>query len=115
VAEHAAYHHGEMSLGATIINMAQNFVGSNNINLLMPIGQFGTRSQGGKDHASARYIFTNLNKITRTLFPEDDDHVLQYLEDDGQLVEPVQYYPIIPMVLVNGASGIGTGWSTEVH
>ena len=62
VAEHAAYHHGEMSLGATIINMAQNFVGSNNINLLMPIGQFGTRSQGGKDHASARYIFTNLNK-----------------------------------------------------
>ena len=49
------------------------------------------------------------------MFPEDDDHVLQYLEDDGQLVEPVQYYPIIPMVLVNGASGIGTGWSTEVH
>ena len=49
------------------------------------------------------------------MFPEDDDHVLQYLEDDGQLVEPAHYYPIIPMVLVNGAQGIGTGWSTEVH
>lgn len=45
---------------ATIVGLAQNFVGSNNINLLMPIGQFGTRLQGGKDAASARYIFTSL-------------------------------------------------------
>ena len=65
VAEHSAYHHGEISLAQTIIGMAQNFVGSNNINLLMPIGQFGTRNQGGKDHASGRYIFTSLNKVTR--------------------------------------------------
>lgn len=48
VSEHAAYHHGEMSLNATIVGMAQNFVGSNNINLLFPSGQFGTRLQGGK-------------------------------------------------------------------
>jgi len=60
VAEHSAYHHGEMSLMSTIINLAQNYVGSNNINLLQPIGQFGTRLQGGKDAASARYIFTML-------------------------------------------------------
>lgn len=60
VAERSAYHHGEMSLMATIINLAQNFVGSNNINLLQPIGQFGTRLQGGKDAASPRYIFTKL-------------------------------------------------------
>jgi len=45
---------------ATIVNLAQNFVGSNNINVLMPIGQFGTRLQGGKDSASPRYIFTML-------------------------------------------------------
>jgi len=38
--------------------MAQNFTGSNNVNLLMPIGQFGTRAMGGKDQASARYLFT---------------------------------------------------------
>ncbi|KAJ8877833.1 hypothetical protein PR048_022292 [Dryococelus australis] len=60
VAEHSAYHHGENSLMSTIINLAQNYVGSNNINLLQPIGQFGTRLSGGKDAASARYIFTML-------------------------------------------------------
>ena len=65
VAEHSAYHHGEQSLMGTIINLAQNFVGSNNINLLMPNGQFGTRLQGGKDAASPRYIFTQLNPVTR--------------------------------------------------
>ncbi|EGR31961.1 topoisomerase ii beta 180kda, putative [Ichthyophthirius multifiliis] len=114
VAEHSAYHHGEQSLAQTITGMAQNFVGSNNINLLMPIGQFGSRNMGGKEAASARYIHTNLNKITRVIFPQNDDYILQYLEDDGYLVEPKYYLPIIPMVLVNGAEGIGTGWSTSI-
>lgn len=77
-----------MSLTQTIVGMAQNFIGSNNINLLMPNGQFGSRNAGGKDHASARYIFTCLNKVTRYIYPEADDHVLNYIEDDGQLVEP---------------------------
>ena len=70
----------------TIVNMAQNFVGSNNINLLMPNGQFGSRNQGGKDHASARYIFTDLSKVCRRIYPEPDDHTLTYVEDDGQMV-----------------------------
>ena len=69
VSEHSAYHHGEMSLTEAIVGMAQNFIGSNNINLLMPNGQFGSRIQGGKEHASARYIFTCLNKITKYIFP----------------------------------------------
>jgi DNA gyrase/topoisomerase IV subunit B len=112
VSEHASYHHGEASLAATIVGMAQNFVGSNNINLLVPSGQFGTRLQGGRDAASARYIFTRLSNITRAIFPADDDALLKYLDDDGQSIEPEWYLPIIPMVLVNGADGIGTGWST---
>jgi DNA topoisomerase-2 len=114
VSEHSGYHHGEASLNAAIVGMAQNFVGSNNINLLMPNGQFGTRLQGGKDSASERYIFTCLNKITRTLFPILDDSILQYLNDDGLIVEPLFYAPIIPMVLVNGTKGIGTGFSTDI-
>ena len=114
VSEHSGYHHGEASLNAAIVGMAQNFVGSNNINLFMPNGQFGTRLQGGKDSASERYIFTCLNKITRSLFPSADDAILQYLDDDGLLVEPIFYAPIIPMVLVNGSKGIGTGFSTDI-
>jgi len=114
VSEHSGYHHGEASLNAAIVGMAQNFVGSNNINLFMPNGQFGTRLQGGKDSASERYIFTQLSKISRKIFVESDDHILSYLDDDGQPVEPVYYAPIIPMVLVNGCKGIGTGFSTEI-
>ena len=114
VSEHSGYHHGEASLNAAIVGLAQNFVGSNNINLFMPNGQFGTRLQGGKDSASERYIFTLLNSITRHIYPEADDNILTYLHDDGTPVEPIFYAPIIPMILVNGSKGIGTGFSTDI-
>ena len=114
VSEHSGYHHGEASLNGAIVGMAQNFVGSNNINLFLPNGQFGTRLQGGKDSASERYIFTLLNKITRTIFQQTDDYILEYLNDDGLSVEPIYYAPIIPMILVNGSKGIGTGFSTDI-
>ena len=94
--------------------MAQNYVGSNNINLLEPNGQFGTRLHGGDDSASERYIFTQLNPLTRSIFPEADDAVLHYLNDDGNLVEPEYYVPIIPFALMNGISGIGTGFSCSI-
>ena len=112
--EHAAYHHGEMSLNGAIIGMAQNYVGSNNINLLTPNGQFGTRLLGGKDAASPRYVFTQLNPVTTKLFDPADSSLLHHLEDDGQTVEPEFYVPVLPMLLVNGANGIGTGWSTNI-
>ncbi|KAF1776438.1 C-terminal associated domain of TOPRIM [Phytophthora cactorum] len=114
VSEHSAYHHGEQSLQGCIVNMAQDFVGSNNIHLLSPIGQFGTRLMGGKDAASARYIFTNLEQLTRLLYHPLDNDCLKYLNEDGQSIEPEWYIPIIPMVLVNGSDGIGTGWSSSV-
>lgn len=114
VSEHSAYHHGEASLNGAIVKMAQNFIGSNNIPLLEPRGQFGTRLQGGDDAASERYIFTQLNPMTRILFPEKDDAILNYLNDDGLLVEPEYYVPIIPFCLVNGISGIGTGFSSDI-
>lgn len=114
VSENGAYHHGEASLQGAIVNMAQDFVGSNNINLLQPIGQFGTRLQGGKDAAQSRYIHTLLSEITDTIFDKRDNPLLKYNDDDGVLVEPVFYVPSLPMLLVNGSSGIGTGWSTEI-
>lgn len=114
VSEHTAYHHGDTSLNQTIVGLAQDFVGANNVNLLLPNGQFGTRGMGGKDAASARYIFTALPKITRAVFHPADDALLNYLNDDGQSIEPEWYMPTVPMVLINGGEGIGTGWSTHL-
>jgi DNA topoisomerase-2 len=109
-----SYHHGETSMMMSIINMAQNFIGSNNINLLFPSGQFGSRVMLGSDHASPRYIFTYLNKVTRSIFREEDDIILKYLNDDGVFIEPEHFYGIIPMILCNGCTGIGSGFSTEI-
>jgi DNA topoisomerase-2 len=114
IAEQTAYHHGEASLQGTIVNLAQNFMGANNLNLLEPSGQFGTRLAGGKDAASSRYIFTRLSPQTRKIFDPSDNSVLKYVMDDGQQVEPEFYAPIVPMILVNGAEGIGTGFSCYV-
>ena len=114
ISEHAAYHHGEQSLCSTIINMAQDFTGSNNINLLEPSGQFGTRLLGGKDPASPRYIFTRLKPDTSLLFPEHHNILLTYLKEDGMDIEPMYYLPTLPLVLINGSKGIGTGFSTDI-
>ena len=114
VSEHSGYHHGEASLNSSIIGLAQNFLGTNNINLFRPLGQFGTRRLGGKDAASERYIFIQLNKLTRMIFRPEDEPILDYLHDDGTPVEPRFYVPIIPMSLINGCKGIGTGFSTEI-
>lgn len=114
VSESACYHHGEASLQGAITAMAQNFVGANNINLLKPNGQFGSRCSAGRDAGAPRYIYTLLEKITTLIFNKKDNGVLRYLDDDGLLVEPEYYTPIIPMVLVNGALGIGTGFSTNI-
>ena len=114
VSEVSAYHHGEASLQQAIVGMAQIFVGTNNINLLSPNGQFGSRCQGGQDASSPRYIFTLLSKLTRMIFKEEDNIILKYQDDDGQQIEPEYYIPIIPMILVNGGIGIGTGYSTNI-
>lgn len=114
VSEHAAYHHGEASLNSTIIGMAQNFVGANNINLLKPMGQFGSRLMGGKDSASPRYIHTYLEDIVSKIFRKEDANLLTYVDDDGELVEPEYYLPVVPMITINGCIGIGTGYSTDI-
>ena len=114
VAEKSSYHHGEVSLADTIVKLANDYTGSNNINLLEPCGQFGTRLMGGKDASQTRYIFTRLTKEARCVFDAKDDAILNYLDDDGRSIEPDFYMPTIPMVLVNGTEGIGTGFSCYV-
>jgi DNA topoisomerase-2 len=114
VSAETSYHHGEASLQQAIIGMAQDFVSTNNINLLYPNGNFGSRYGGGKDSASPRYIYTKLSNITKAIFHKDDSKLLNYLNDDGQLIEPEFFMPVIPMILVNGCEGIGTGYSTYI-
>ena len=114
VAQQTAYHHGEASMQQTVVGLAQDFVGSNNAPLLLPIGQFGTRRIGGDDAASARYIFTRLSPVAALVFPPEDFPLAPQQEDEGQAIEPRYLLPVIPWILVNGASGIATGFSTTV-
>tara|TARA_Y100001973_G_C5200256_1_gene337120 strand:- start:650 stop:3667 length:3018 start_codon:yes stop_codon:yes gene_type:complete len=116
VSEVSSYHHGETSLQDTIIGLSQTFVGSNNMNLLEPVGQFGTRLLGGKDSSSPRYIFTHLSKNFKNIFNSADfsTSILNYLDDDGFSIEPSFYVPVLPLILINGACGIGTGFSTDI-
>lgn len=107
VAEQTDYKHGEQNLCETIIKFAQDFVGTNNIPLLEPDGQFGTRLEGGKDSAASRYIYTKPHKILKYLFREEDDPILTYTNEG----EPTTFIPILPIILINGSIGIGTGWS----
>lgn len=109
-----AYHHGEVSLQQTIVGLAQTFVGSNNVNLLEPSGQFGTRNQGGNDSASSRYIFTRLSPFARKLFHQADEPLLKSQTDDDKVIEPEIFVPVVPLILINGADGIGTGWSSSI-
>ena len=114
VSETTAYHHGEVSLAETIVKLAQDYVGANNMNYLEPGGQFGTRLLGGKDASQTRYIFTKLMPDTRRLFDPQDDPLLNYLNDDGKPIEPDYYIPVWPTVVINGTEGIGTGFSSSV-
>lgn len=115
IAQHTEYHHGEVSLQSAIVNMAQNYPTSNNINLLKPCGQFGSRRMGGHDAASARYIFTHLNKITHKLFRSEDNDILKTQFEEENEIEPYFFLPILPTILINGAKGIGTGFSTNIY
>ncbi|KAI5298687.1 DNA topoisomerase 2, partial [Ascosphaera atra] len=108
VSAETAYQHGDASMQQTIVALAQDFVGSNNVNLLEPSGNFGSRLQGGQDAASARYIYTRLTPFARRVFHQADDALLTYNVDEGQRIEPETYVPVVPMLLINGAEGIGT-------
>jgi DNA topoisomerase II len=111
-AAETAYKHGEKSIEDTIVTLAQTHPGTNNLNLLSPEGQFGSRLT--PEAASSRYIFTKLSPNFRKLFLKEDDCTLSYLDDDGDPIEPRYYVPILPTVLVNGSTGVGTGYASNI-
>lgn len=108
------YHHGPDSLGQTIVRLAQQFVGKQNMNFLVPSGQFGSARDGGKTAGATRYIFTRLQPVTRRMFCSDDDNILNIQQDEGKTIEPMSLAPVLPQVLVNGAEGTATGYSSSI-
>lgn len=110
VAEKTHYHHGEKSLVQVVVSMAQPWMGANNLALLKPNGMFGSRHNARTEHSAERYIYTERHPIARHIFPPADDAVLRFAEDDGHVVEPVHFVPVIPFLLCNGSDGIGTGF-----
>lgn len=109
------YHHGETSLAGTVTKMAQEFPGARHLPFLRPQGQFGTRSNGGKDSADPRYTFTQLNKkLCFAMFPKDDDFLLKYVFDDGERCEPEFYVPVIPLSILENMELPATGWKVKL-
>ena len=109
------YHHGESSLAGTVTKMAQEFPGARYLPFLRPHGQFGTRSNGGKDSADPRYTFTQLNKkLCLAIFPKDDDFLLKYTFDDGERCEPEFYVPVIPLSIMENMEIPATGWKVKL-
>lgn len=112
VSENTGYHHGEKSLIDTIGRMTLRYTGANNLPVLAEAAQFGTRDEDGDDGADGRYTATYPEWWWRLVFHDDDMDILTSIIDEGIEYEPETYYPIFPLAVVNGAYGIGTGWST---
>lgn len=112
VAASTDYHHGIGSMQSTIVGLANDYPGSNNLNLFVPEGQFGSRLTA--ESAAPRYIETKLSPNFRALFPKADDSILEHYETDGEKIEPKTYAPLLPMVLINGAQGTGTGHASLI-
>lgn len=108
VASDAYYHHGNVSLENAIITMAQKF--KNNAPLLEEDGQFG--SLRSPQAGASRYIGTKLSDNFRLIYK--DFELLKYKEEEGEVIEPNFFLPIIPTVLVNGSSGIAVGYSSNI-
>lgn len=112
VSQVTQYLHGEMNLQGVIVNMAQDFSGTNNINLLSPEGSFGNRCFPSA--AAARYIYTHKSSSFDSIFRSIDNDILTPQVFEGDVIEPKFFMPILPMLLVNGSEGIGSGWSQKI-
>ncbi len=107
------HHHGNKCLSDALYGMGRGeYPGSNNIIYFVPKGQFGTRHKGGGDAADPRYTRTEPGPLMPYIFRQEDNKILEILTDDGIEVEPKEFYPIVPMGLINGTCGIGTAWSS---
>lgn len=114
VASKYNYHHGDKSLYAGLNMMIVDFPGSNNLPYYRPEGLFGDRSDNGKKPAQPRYTAVAPMWWLPYVFREEDELIYTFVFEDGEYWEPEELFPIVPMFMINGAKGIGTGYSTDI-
>jgi len=114
IANKTGYHYGDNSLVMAINAMNRRWAGTNNMSLFWPKAMLGTRKEEGEDGGQARYTFTKLSPWIRDMFPKVDESLYKFVVDEGKEREPELLLPILPISMVNGALGIGTGYSTFI-
>jgi len=112
VAEETQYLHGEQSLSGVIVNLAQTFIGSNNINILKPEGNFGSRYIN--EPSASRYIYTQKSEWFDKIFHPFDNLILDEQYFEGEKIEYKYYVPVLPLILINGCEGIGNGFAQKI-
>lgn len=109
------YHHGVMSMEATITKQTQTFPGKKIYPLLEPLGISGDRFDGGKKYPSSRYLHVKLQKtIFEAIFREEDKILLQRLESENKTIEPLNYFPIVPLTILENYKTTAHGWQIQV-
>jgi len=110
IQDQTSYLHG--SLSGTVVNNAQDFVGTNNLPMLIGSGTFGTRFIN--EAAADRYILAKFNPLYSMFFNRDDYEVLEHQDFEGDAIEPKYYVPTVPLLLLNGSNGISVGYSQKI-
>ena len=110
VAEFAEYLHG--NLDGVIVNLGQDFIGTNNIPLLQKKGNFGTRFS--QESSASRYIYTYGTSEFFELFKKEDIPVLKHQYFEGNKIEPMFYVPNLPILLINGSEGVSSGFAQKI-
>jgi DNA gyrase subunit A len=104
--------HGPASVESAIVNMAQDYTFSNNYPLIDKKGYFGERMEPAP--AASRYIECKLGKVADFLLFDDMNQVTMIPNYDEKVMEPACLLPKLPLMLMNGAEGIGTGFSSVI-
>lgn len=112
VAAETDYLHGDVSIIGAITTLGQDYAGTNNLPLLVADGNFGTRFS--HDPSAPRYIYTYPQKYFNSIFRKEDDTNLITQIFEGSEIEPRFYVPTIPLLLVNGCTGIGVGFASKI-
>lgn len=110
VAEFAEYLHG--NLDGVIVNLGQDFTGTNNIPLLQRSGNFGTRFV--QEASASRYIYTYGTPEFFNLFNKDDTPILKHQSFEGTQIEPMFFVPSLPVLLINGSEGVSSGFAQKI-